>query len=56
MKMAKSSVQGTEVRVLTEYHDNFLEVRHPRCVEFNNKEFCVLHLQSNTTIFHPVVQ
>ena len=23
---------------------------------FNNKEFCVLHIQSNTTIFHLVVQ
>ena len=32
------------------------EVRHPRCVSSNNKKFSVLYLQSNTTIFHLVVQ
>jgi len=36
------------------WHDN--EVRHPRCVGSITKNFCVLHIQSNTTIFHPVVQ
>ena len=25
-------------------------------VYYNNKEYCVLHIQSNTTIFHPAVQ
>ena len=32
------------------------EVRHPRCVGSMTKNFCVLHIQSNTTIFHLVVQ
>ena len=32
------------------------EVRHPRCVGTIAQKFCVLHLQSNTTIFHLVVQ
>jgi len=32
-----------------------LIVRHPRCV-CSNKDFSVLCLQSNTTIFHLVVQ
>jgi len=32
------------------------EVRHPRCVGSITKNFCVLHLQSNTTIFPLVVQ
>ena len=31
------------------------EVRHPRCVGSITKNFCVLHIQSNTTIFHPIV-
>jgi len=26
------------------------EVRHPRCVGSKTKNFCVLHIQSNTTI------
>ena len=33
----------------------YFEVRHPRCVGSITKNFCVLHVQSNTTIFHPVV-
>jgi len=33
----------------------FLGVSSPLCW-FNNKEYCVLHVQSNTTIFHLVVQ
>jgi len=32
------------------------EVRHPGCVGSITKNFCVLHLQSNTTIFHLAVQ
>ena len=32
------------------------EVRHPRCVGSITKNICVLHIQSNTTIFHLVVQ
>ena len=28
------------------------EVRHPRCVGTITQKFCVLHFQSNTTIFH----
>ena len=32
------------------------EVRHPRCVGSITKEFYVLHIQSNTTIFHLVIQ
>jgi len=32
------------------------EVRHPRCVGSITKNFCVLHKQSNTTIFKLVVQ
>ena len=32
------------------------EVRHPRCVGSITKNFCVLHIQSNTSIFHLVVQ
>jgi len=32
------------------------EVRHSRCVGSTTKNFCVLHIQSNTTIFHLVVQ
>jgi len=32
------------------------ELRHPRCVGSITKNFCVLHMQSNTTIFHLVVQ
>ena len=34
---------------------NHFEVRHPRCVGSITKNFCVLHIQSNTTIFHLVV-
>ena len=34
----------------------FFEVRHPRCVGSITKNFCVLHIQFNTTIFHPIVQ
>ena len=30
------------------------EVRHPRCVGTITQKFCVLHFQSNTTIFHLV--
>ena len=33
----------------------FLGASSPLCW-FNNKEFCVLHIQSNTTIFHLAVQ
>jgi len=33
-----------------------LEVRHPLCFGSITKNFCILHVQSNTTIFHPVVQ
>ena len=36
-------------------YGNF-EVRHPRCVGSITKNYCVLHIQSNTTIFHLVVQ
>ena len=32
------------------------EVRHPRCVGSITKNFCVLHIQSNTTIFQLAVQ
>jgi len=32
------------------------EVRHPCCVVSITKNYCVLHKQSNTTIFHLVVQ
>jgi len=32
------------------------EVCHPHCVGSITKNFCVLHIQSNTTIFHLVVQ
>ena len=32
------------------------EVRHPRCVGSITKNFCVLHIQLNTTIFHLVVE
>ena len=32
------------------------EVRHPCCVASITKNFCVLHIQSNTNIFHLVVQ
>jgi len=31
------------------------EVHHPRCVGSITKNFCLLHIQSNTTVFHPVV-
>ena len=31
------------------------EVCHPRCVGSVTKNYCVLHIQSNTTIFHPAV-
>jgi len=31
-------------------------VRHPRCVGPITKNFCVLHIQSYTTIFHLVAQ
>ena len=34
----------------------FFLLRHPRCVGSITKNFCVLHTQSNTTIFHLVVQ
>jgi hypothetical protein len=34
----------------------FFEVRHPRCVGSKTRNFCVLHVQSNTTMFHLVVQ
>ena len=33
-----------------------LEVRHPRCVGSITKNFCVLHVQSNTTIFYLLVE
>jgi len=36
--------------------DYDFELRHPRCVGSITKNFCVLHIQSNTTIFHLVVQ
>jgi len=32
----------------------FLGASSPLC--WFNKEFCVLHVQPNTTTFHPVVQ
>jgi len=32
------------------------EARHPRFAGSITKNFCVLHIQSNTTIFHLVVQ
>jgi len=32
------------------------ELRHPRCVSSITKNVSVLHIQSNTTIFHLVVQ
>jgi len=32
-----------------------IEVRHPRCVGSITKNFCILHVQSNTTILHLVV-
>jgi len=32
------------------------ELRHPRCVGSITKNFCVLHIQSNTAIFQLVVQ
>jgi len=32
------------------------EVRHPRCVGSVTKNYCVLHIQSNTIIFHLVGQ
>jgi len=32
------------------------EVRHPHCVGSMTKNFCVLHVQLNRTIFHLVVQ
>jgi len=35
--------------------ENF-EVRPPRCVGLITENFCVLHIQSNKTIFHLVVQ
>ena len=31
------------------------EVCHPRCVGTITQKFCVLHVQSNTTIFQLVV-
>ena len=31
-------------------------VSHPRCVGAKTKNFCLLHLQSNTTVFHLVIQ
>jgi hypothetical protein len=34
----------------------FFKVCHPLLCWFNNKEFCLLHIQLNTTVFHPVVQ
>jgi hypothetical protein len=33
-----------------------LEVRHPCCVGSITKNFCVLHVQSNTTIFYLLVE
>jgi len=37
------------------YNDHGIyEVRHPRCVGTITQKFCVLHVQSNTTIFHLV--
>jgi len=33
-----------------------LEVRHPHCVGSITKNFCVLHVQSSTTIFYLFVQ
>jgi hypothetical protein len=32
------------------------EVRYLRCVGSTTMNFCVLHIQSNTTIFHSVVE
>ena len=32
------------------------EVRHPRCVGTITQRFCVLHIQSNRTVFHLAVQ
>ena len=31
------------------------EARHPRCVGSIAKNFCVLHIQSNATIFHLLI-
>jgi len=39
-----------------ELQNRNFEVRHPSLCWFNNKEYCVLHIQSNTTVFHPTVQ
>jgi len=46
--MAKIQRFGCHIR----YYVVNLEVRHPRYVGSINKEFCVLHVQSNTTIFY----
>ena len=34
---------------------NGSEVRYPRCVGSIIKNFCILHINSNTNIFHLVV-
>jgi len=37
-------------------NSNNFEVRHHRHVGSITKNFCVLHIQSSTTVFHLVVQ
>jgi len=40
--------------ILNRLHN--LDVRHPRCVGSITKNFCVLHVQSNTTVFYLLEQ
>ena len=47
--------QGPQMKIPNVLEYNF-EVRHPRCVCSVTKNFCVLHIQPNTTIIHLVVQ
>ena len=42
--------------ILDKQHWIFFEVCHPRCVSSITKNFCLLQTQSNTTIFHLLVQ
>ena len=57
--LSLSCKEDSDICLLTNnnciYIKNF-EVRHPRCVGSITKNFCLLHIQSNTTIFHLVVQ
>jgi len=49
----KRDIEDKKINVNQKY--TFFEVRHSSCVGSITKNFCVLHIQTNTTIFRTVI-